>query len=83
MKLKGETSTVLVTNYHVMISGLGDRYKTATKVTKSMKQKIENNATKCEIEVDGGRRIYLSQGMLVEGSCEVSPIKSVCLFVRL
>ena len=46
-----------------------------------MKRKIEKNVKKCEIEIEGGRRIYLSRGMLVEGSCEISPIRSVCLFM--
>ena len=62
-----------------MISGLDKCYKTATVVTESMKQEIEENAMKGEIWLRNERKILLSRGMLVEGSCKVSPIKSVCL----
>ena len=83
MKIKGEYSLVLVTNYHVMITGLDDSYKLVTKVEISMKQIIEKNARKCTIEVEKGRQIELHSGMLEKGSCEVSPITSVCLLVKI
>ena len=37
----GKPSTVLVTNYHVMISGLDDSYEEATIVTDEMKTNME------------------------------------------
>ena len=62
-----------------MISGLDKSYETATVVTESMRQEIEKNARKGWIDLEEGEQISLSRGMLVEGSCKVSPIKSVCL----
>ena len=79
MKIKGEYSLVLVTNYHVMITGLDESYESAIKVTKSMKQEIEKNARRSTIVVGRETHIDLCSGMLEEGSSEVSPVTSVCL----
>jgi len=79
IEIDGENSTVLVTNYHVIIGGLPeDIYKKAKKVTEDMKKAIEVNARRSEIEVCG-KRFNLSGGMLVEGTSKLSSDASVCL----
>ena len=78
--ISGKYSIVLVTNYHIMINGLDETYEKATSVTESMKKKIEENARKCAIKLEGGKRICLSK-LLVKGSCIVSPITSVSIIV--
>ena len=73
-----------------MISGLDKSYKEATKVTPDMRKKIEENARKStirltEVESESNKEIeiVIKLSKLVEGSCKVSPIKSVCLLVRI
>ena len=80
-----EDSTVLVTNYHVMIGGLDDSYQEATEVTPEMREKIEENARNSKIILTGSEKgqVEISLSTLVEGSCKVSPTKSVCLLVRI
>ena len=80
-----EDSTVLVTNYHVIISGLDDSYKEITEVTPEMREKIEENARNSSIILTGSEegKVEISLSKLVEGSCKVSPTKSVCLLVRI
>ena len=77
MELLGEDSIVLVTNYHVIISG-----EKAKKVTKVMKKRILENARRSDIEVEG-KKIKLSGGMLVESSCKMSSRTSVCTYVAI
>ena len=74
MELLGEDSIVLVTNYHVIISG--------EKAKKVMKKRILENARKSDIEVEG-EKIKLSGGMLVESSCKMSSRTSVCTYVAI
>ena len=77
--IDGKSSTVLVTNCHVMISGLDENYKKATEVTDKMKREMEENARMSEIQM-GKKRLSLSD-VLVEGSSLISPCKSVCFVV--
>ena len=69
-----------------MISGLDKSYEEATEVTPAMREKIEENARKCTIKLAAGgsskeSEVEISLSQLVEGSCKVSPMYSVCLFV--
>ena len=82
MDLNEEDSIVLVTNYHVIISGLPELYENAIKVSEDMKKKVIENARRSEIMVEG-KKIKLSGGILVENSCKMSSAKSVCTCVQI
>ena len=77
MKISGQDSIVLLTNYHVIAP---KEYKKAKPAKIPLiKQKIEKCAESGEIKLSNGKIIYLSEGMLVNDSSIISPMKSVCL----
>ena len=76
IKISGQDSIVLLTNYHVITPKEFKETKPAD-ISSSIKQKIEERAEDSKIQVDG-KEIWLSEGMLVKDSSIISPIKSVC-----
>ena len=86
IKIDGNSSKVLVTNYHVMIGGLPeDTYKKAIKVTSDMQKAIEGNARKSQITLikENNKQTKLSGETLVPNSSIMSPRTSVCYYVHM